>query len=529
MSERFDAIVIGGGHNGLIAAAYLARAGQRVVVLERRPVLGGATVGEELFPGFRVATCAETTPRLRPEVVRDLGLVGLGLRLRRVDPLIAAPQLDGTRLVVWQDDEATAAGLAARSAHDAARFPVFARQVRDVAALLAPVLAASPPDVFGGDRVSLLPTIGAAGRARFQGRATVEHLVRWLAMSVADLAEEWFESEALRAVLAASGIASISWGPSAAGTVATLLHQAVGDDAGAFGPPGVVVGGMGALVGALAASATRAGADVRADSPVARVLVDDDMRAAGVVLEDGTEIRAGTVVSNADPRTTCLDLLEPGRLDPSFVHDLHNVKYRGSMSRVHLALAGLPSFPALPDTELLRGRIRLVPSVRFLERAYDDAKYGEPSSEPYLETTLPTLNDPDLAPEGRHLMSVTVRYTPYHLAEGGWDERREALGDAVLARLETYAPGISELVVDRHVVTPLDLEEVYGLPEGNPNHGEHTLDQLLHMRPVPGWERYRTPVAGLYLCGAGTHPGGGVTGMPGHNAARQVLRDRRRR
>jgi phytoene dehydrogenase-like protein len=346
-------------------------------------------------------------------------------------------------------------------------------------------------------------------------------------MSVADLAEEWFEWEPLRAAVAASGIASVSWGPSASGTAATLLHQAVGDEAGAFAPSGVVVGGMGALVRALAAAATRAGAEIRTDAPVERILTDGG-RAAGVVLGDGTEVRADTVVSNADPTTTCLHLLEPGELDPAFIHDVRNIKYRGTVSRVHLALSGLPGFTALPEAELLRGRIRLVPSVRMLERAYDDAKYGEPSTDPYLEASIPSLADPEVAPDGRHLMSVTVRYTPYHLASGTWDERRDALGDAVLARLEAYAPGISSLVEDRQVVTPADLEAVYGLPEGNPNHGEHTLDQLLLMRPVPGWERYRTPVDRLFLCGAGTHPGGGVTGMPGRNAARQILKDARR-
>jgi phytoene dehydrogenase-like protein len=279
-------------------------------------------------------------------------------------------------------------------------------------------------------------------------------------------------------------------------------------------------------VDVLARAATRAGAEIRTGTPVAGILTSDG-RAVGVRLEDGTEVGAGTVVSNAPPRTTLLDLLEPGELDPAFVHDVRSIKYRGTVSRIHLALAGLPGFTALPEPELLRGRIRLVPSVRMLERAYDDAKYGEASTDPYLEVTLPTLNDPGLAPDGRHLMSVTVRYTPYHLAKGTWEERRGALAETVLDRLEGYAPGLSNLVVDRQVVTPADLETVYGLPEGNPNHGEHTLDQLLHMRPVPGWERYRMPVDGLYLCGAGTHPGGGVTGMPGRNAARQVLKDAR--
>lgn len=527
MIERYDAIIIGAGHNGLVAAAYLARARRRVLVLERRPVIGGATVTEELFDGFRVSTCADGAPRLLPEIARDLGLADLGLRLRRTDPLVVAPQLDGSRLVVWRDDARTAAGVADHSPADARQYPAFSRQVRNLAALLAPVMAAPAPDVFANDPVNLFPAAAAATRARLRGRATVHDAVRWLAMSATDLADEWFEWEPLRAAVAASGIASISWGPSAAGTAATLLHQAIGDEAGAFGPGGTVVGGMGELTRALASAASRAGAEIRTDAPVARILTDD-LRATGVALEGGAEVHADLVVSNADPGTTCLGLIEPGQLDPSFVHDVGNIKYRGTVSRVHLALGDLPAFAAVPEAELLAGRIRLVPSVRFLERAYDDAKYGQPSTEPYLEATIPTLADPTLAPEGRHLMSVTVRYTPYHLADGTWDERREGLGDAVLERLEAHAPGLTSLVVDRHVVTPLDLEETYGLPEGNPNHGEHTLDQLLHMRPVPGWERYRTPVDGLYLCGAGTHPGGGVTGMPGRNAARQILKDRGR-
>lgn len=526
MSGPYDVIIIGAGHNALVAATYLARARQRVLVLERRNVVGGAIVSEELFPGFRVAACAEGTPRLLPHVARDLGLVELGLRFRRTDPVLVAPQPDDQRLVVWRDDERTAAELEPHAPHDAQRYPSFVREVREIASVIAPVLASPPPEPVEADVRTLLPAAAAAARARLRGRGTVHELVRWLTMSVTDLVDEWFTWEPLRACVAASGISQITWGPSAAGTAATLLHQSVADDVAPFGPAGVVVGGTGEFTRVLALAAEGAGAEIRTEADVHRILIEDE-RAVGVELADGSTVRAARVMSGAAPSTTLLHLVEPGILDPSFVHDVRNIKERGSVARVHLALSGLPSFTAVPEPELLAGRLRFAPSIRFLERAYDDAKYGEPSADPYLEATIPTVADPTLAPPGQHLLSVTVRYTPYHLRTGTWDERRDALGDLVVDRLAEAAPGLGSLVTDRQVLTPTDLEDVYGLPEGNPNHGEHTLDQLLHMRPVPGWERYRTPVAGLYLCSAGTHPGGGMTGLPGRNAARQLLKDLR--
>jgi phytoene dehydrogenase-like protein len=523
---RYDAVVIGAGHNGLVAAAYLARAGRRVLVLERRELIGGATITEERWDGFRLSTLADGAPRLAPGIATDLDLGSHGVRIRAADPVVVSLAEDAAPLSFWRDDARTAGSLAQVSDADARHWDRFATLMRRLAGVVGTVMEMIPPDLGRPDRADIRSALSAAIEARRLGRRDLGEAVRVLPMSVADLAQEWFEDARVQATIAASGIEWISWGPSAAGTAYTLLHGAAFGRDGVFGSSGFVIGGMGALCDGLASVARAAGAVVETGAPVTSVLVEDD-RVTGVALADGREIRTGTVLSSADPRTTFLELVPPGTLDPTFIHEVRRIKYRGTVARVHLGLDRLPAFTGIQEERLLAGRLRIAPSLRYLERAYDDAKWGQISDAPYIELTVPTLTDPSRAPGGAHLLSATVRYTPFDRA---WDDATAgALGDRVLAILERHAPGITDLVRHRQVTTPLDLEQVHGLTGGNPVHGELTLDQLFHMRPVPGWARYRMPVDGLYLCGAGAHPGGGVTGVPGRNAARVALRAGRHR
>ena len=520
----YDAIVIGAGHNGLVAAGYLAKAGRRVLVLERAACVGGAAVTEEFAPGFRASVCADGSGSLCPEVLRDLKP---DAEITPCDPVLFAPQPDGERLVFWRDTARTAAEIARFSRRDAERYPAFVAlmtRIADVVGGLARALPPDLPELGWRDLRGLLPVLRPL---RALGRKNVNDLLRVLPMPVADLLDEWFESDVVKGAIAASGVRDVSWGPKEAGTAYTLLYHWSLADTGLFRWAGVVKGGIGALCDGLARSAVSFGAEIRTGVPVRRVCVEKG-RAVGVEVEGEGTIRAGVVVSNADPRTTFLELLEPALLPAKFVRHVRNIKYRGSGARVLLALRALPRFDALPepgDAALLRGPIQIAPTLSYLQRAYDCIKYGEPSSRPYLDVLIPSLLDPGLAPEGRHVVSITAKYAPYCLREGDWEARREAFGDTVIDTLAEYAPDVRDLVVARRTLVPPDLETRFGLPEGNPNHGEMTLDQFFHMRPVPGHARFRTPVAALYLCGAGTHPGGGVTGIPGRHAARAVLDD----
>jgi phytoene dehydrogenase-like protein len=524
-SATYDAIVVGAGHNGLVAAAYLARAGWRVLVLERRDVIGGATTTEELWEGFAVSTLADGAPRLAPGIAADLDLAAHGVRLRAADPVVVALDEDAPALAFWRDDARTARSIGRISPVDERTWPRFAALVRRLAALVGTVEEMTPPDLGAPDRTDIAAALRAAIGARRLGRRDLGEAVRILPMSVGDLAQEWFEHPRVQASIAASGIEWVNWGPSAAGTAFTLLHGAAWGRDGVFGSSGVVVGGMGALCRGLASAATSRGARIETGAPVASLLVDDEGRAEGVALADGREIRSGTVLSSADPATTFLGLVPAGHLDPAFVHEVRRIKYRGSVARVHVALDAPPDLRGVDDPHVLTGRLRVAPDLGYLERAYDDAKWGRPSERPYLELTVPTLSDPSRAPNGQHILSVTVRYVPYELAVGTWDaSAAHALEESVLAMLERHAPGIGGTIRHRAVITPGDLERTYGLTEGSPVHGELTLDQLFHMRPAPGWVRYRTPIEGLHLCGAGAHPGGGVTGAPGRNAVRELLR-----
>jgi phytoene dehydrogenase-like protein len=522
-------VVIGGGHNGLVAAAFMAKAGLRPLVLERRDVVGGAAVTEEFHPGFRVSSVAHTAGPFRASVAAELGLAGRGLQTIEPEPRLFAPLPDGRSVRLWGNPDRSAGDIHRLSPRDAERYPVFHRTLGGLAALLEKVLALTPPDVESPGAADLWSLAGLGLGLRRLPREDAQGLLRWGPMAVADFAGEWFDTEILRAVVCARGIWGAFAGPWSAGTTANLLLQAVAAGGNGAGSAVMVRGGLGALTRALADAARAHGAEVRTGAEVERIVVREG-RAAGVVLAGGEEVAADAVVSGADPQRTFLGLLDPALLDPDDLQRLRNYRQQGMASKVNLALGGLPAFSAVKGEDpasLLSGRIHIGAEVDDLERAFDDAKYGGLSRRPYLDVTIPSLADPSLAPPGQHVMSIHVQYTPYGLRQGDWHVRREEVADVVLKTLEEYAPGLRGLVLARQVLTPLDLEATYGLTQGHPFHGEHALDQLFVARPLLGWARYRSTIPGLYLCGAGTHPGGGVTGAPGANAAREVVKDLR--
>jgi phytoene dehydrogenase-like protein len=524
----YDAIIIGGGHNGLVTAAYLAKAGKKVLVLERRPIVGGAAVTEEYdeAPGFKFSACADGLGSLSPTIVHDLNLSQHGLEYLTADPAIFAPQPDGRSLTIWRDVNRTVREIERFSERDAARYPDFIALVGKVSRLVGALMTVTPPHMPRPTPADMPELLKLLGPARGLSKKDIHDTLRILPMSVSDLLDEWFESDVLRGLIAARGITGITWGPRAAGTAYMLLYSCAGDGQ-AFGTGGIVKGGMGGLTQAIARAAQHYGAELRTGAEVAEIIVENGQTHA-VRLASGQTIAAAAIISNADPRTTFFKLVDPAYLDPFFVKQAQNIKYRGSGARVHLALKELPMFTALnggDPREFLRGNIRIAPSLDYLEKAFDAAKYGQFARQPYLDVTIPSLSDPGLAPAGQHAMSIYMQYAPYHLREGNWDDCREALGQVVIDTLAHYAPNLKKSILYTKILTPLDLETIYGLPEGNPNHGEMTLDQFLYMRPVPGYARYRAPIEGLYMCGAGTHPGGGVTGLPGYNAAREILKD----
>jgi phytoene dehydrogenase-like protein len=525
---NYDIIIIGAGHNGLVAAAYLARAGRRTLVLEKRDVIGGAAVTEEIFPGFMVSTVADGGGYLSARVRRDLELDS---RVETLPSEVVAfcPQPDGSQLTIWRDTARTVAEIARFSEADADSYPGFVDLMRKIADVVGGLMEVTPPDLPDVGLRDLREMLGLLGPLRRLGRKRITEFVRFMPMSAADLLDEFFESSVVKGAIAASGVLNITWGPMEAGTAYTLLANWAQSGTGLIRSASAVKGGMGALSEAIAYAARGFGAEIRTGAPAAKVIVEGG-RATGVRLASGEQLTASVIVSNADPRTTFLELLEPRYLDASFMRHVQNIKYRGSAARVHLALRELPEFTALAGADAaacLSGPIQIAPSLEYVQKAYDCTKYGQYSDHPYLDILIPTLGDPSLAPEGQHVMSITAKYAPYELREDDWISQKEAFADVVIDTLAEYAPGIRDAVLHRHVLAPTDLESIYGLPEGNPNHGEMTLDQFFHMRPVPGYGRYRAPIAGVYLCGAGTHPGGGVTGIPGQNAAREILKDSR--
>ncbi|MBX3031156.1 MAG: NAD(P)/FAD-dependent oxidoreductase [Chloroflexi bacterium] len=539
--RRWDAIVVGGGHNGLVCAAYLARAGLRTIVLEARDAVGGALATHELVPGARVPVWAHTVGRLRGSIARDLGLAANGLRLVQPQARVTSLLPDGPALTLWADEAATRREIGRLSAADADAWPAFDARVRAIASVISRLAALTPPDPTGAVTRDAAGLQGVAGLLRLglhvrgMAEADMRDLTRVLPQSIADFLEDHLASEQLRAMLAVRGVRFTSMGPHSAGTAQVFLSDTAGTDAGAAGETVYVRGGPGALAAALASAARRSGAEIRTSSAVTAIRATD-AGVSGVVLASGEELLAPIVVSGLDPKRTLMELIDPEVLGPRLGWQAGNLRLGGVTAKLDLALAELPRFRGLPDADAtlrLRGRLVVAPSIRYLDVAHDAAKYGRISDQPWLEATIPSLVDPLLvdgaAASGvRHVMSVIVQSAPYALREGSWDEARETLAARAMAVLESVAPGIGTLVVAREVVTPPDLERDLGMTGGHPLHGEPSLDQWFAWRPMLGAARYRLPVPGLYLCASGAHPGGGVTGIPGRNAAREVVADHHR-
>src|SRR5213594_637296 len=527
MAAKRDVVIIGGGHNGLVTAFYLARAGRKPLVLERRPMVGGAAITDEFHPGFKVPTLAHTLGPLRPDVARDMALDRHGLHVIRPEVRVFSPHPDGRGLFLYDDAERSATSIAGFSAKDAEKYKEFHATLGRIGNVMATVLATTPPSIdhpSSGDLWSMLKV----GRGlRGLGKKEMYHVLRWGPMAIADLAAEFFETELLRATIAARGIFGTFLGPWSAGSSLVLLIRAAGDTHPA-GSSTFALGGMGAVKQAMAVAAKQAGAEIRSGAEVIHVRIKEGA-ATGVVLSNGEEITAKAVISNADPKRTLLRLVDPLHLSPDFVMKLQHYRMPGTVAKVNLALSGLPKFTALNgDGEALKGRIHIGPEIDYLERAFDESKYGNFSKQPYLEVTIPSLTDPSLAPTGQHVMSIYMQYAPYKLKGSDWETERVPLGDTVVKTLAQYAPNLPELILTHQIITPQDLEDTYGLTGGHIFHGELSLDQFFTMRPLLDWARYRTPIRNLYLCGSGTHPGAGLTGGSGANAAREILKEIKR-
>lgn len=527
MAQTRDILIVGGGHNGLVTAFYLARAGFKPLVLERRSQVGGAAVTEEFHPGFRCSTLAHSAGPLRADVARDMRLESHGLKL--ITPEVSTVSLlpDGRALALYSDPRKAAEEIKAWSGNDAAAYLDFAAALSKIGQVIGEALALTPPNIdnpSSGDLWGMLKT----GRSiRNLGKKDLYRVLRWGPMAAADLVAEFFETEPLRATIATRGIFGTFLGPWSAGSALVLLLRAAADPSAS--PAGGVqfpVGGTGAITGAMAAAAREAGAQIRTDAAVSEIRVKDGTT-TGVVLESGEEISAQAVISNADPKRTLLRLIDPIHLPPDFVQKIKNYRTIGTVAKVNLALSGLPEFTALKSKgngALLQGRVQVSPDIDYLERAFDDAKYGQCSRQPYLEIAFPSLADPALAPHGQHAMSIYMQYAPYKLKDGDWERQRAALGETVVQTIAHYAPNLPQLILHRQIITPQDFEETYGLTGGHIFHGELALDQFFTMRPVLDWARYRTPIERLFLCGGGTHPGTGLTGGSGANAAREIVK-----
>ena len=523
--KKYDAIIVGGGHNGLVTSAYLARAGRRVVVLEKRELVGGCCVTEEIWPGFKVSTAAYLTSLLQERVIRDLELERYGYRVDAKDPAFFSPFPDGRHLYMWQDERKTLEEIAKFSKHDAEVFPAYEHHLERLSQVVESLLLTTPPEFPPDGLGALIDYLKLAGRLRKLSPEEMVGLVKIFTASASDFLDDWFESKEIKVTLATDGVIGANGGPRSPGTAYILLHHVMGSVGGKRGLWGFVRGGMGAVSNAIADSARAKGVEIRTGVEVERIQIKD-ARVAGVVLKGGEEIGADVVASNLTPQLTFLQLLDARELPAEFVARMKRYRSEGTSCKINVALSGLPRFSALPEVPgpMHRATMHICPSIEYIERAWDDAKYGWPSQSPLLELTIPTMYDPSLAPPGKHIMGIFLQYAPYTLRRFTWDELRETFADRVFQVIEEYAPGFGELVIDRQVLTPLDLERRFGLTGGNIFHGEMSLDQMFMMRPVAGCARYKTPVKGLYLCGSGTHPGGGVMGAPGYNAAREILR-----
>jgi phytoene dehydrogenase-like protein len=523
----YDAVVVGAGHNGLTAAAYLARAGYSTLVLERRDLVGGCCVTEEIAPGCRASTTSYIASMLRPEVIRDLRLGDYGLRMVPCDPALQVPFPDGQLVSWWANRDRVVEELREISAKDAATFVRVDDQLKKLARYLQPFFLEPPPEP-GTQSFDGWSDLFRAGK-RFRGISTSEisQLVAFLTGSLGEFLDRNYESEKVKTLFLANNVYGKHGGPYQPGTALGLLfHLLSGGEHDQQGFYGHVMGGMGSITSAMAQAATGFGAEIRTGAAVEQI-VSRDGRVRGVALEDGTEIRARVVLSNADPKRTFLGMIRENELPGDFVHAIRGIKMNGPCAKVNMVLAEEPRFTGTPANydPQQRSLFTLVPSLEFAERCYDIAKFGEVPEQLWVDCVVASNADPSLAPAGKHVMTCFVQYVPYKLRHGTWDENRELLGDRVVKKIAEYAPNVPGAIVARQILTPLDLERTYGLTEGNIFHGDLNLEQLFFNRPVAGWSQYRTPIAGLYLCGAGAHPGGGVTGAPGHNAAHQVLRD----
>ena len=542
VAQRYDAVIIGGGHNGLISAAYLARAGMKTLVLEKRHLLGGAAVTEEIFPGFRFSVFSYVVSLLRPEIIRELDLPAHGLDILPLDGTFTplpegqgpkGPDGKSTGDYLWRvnDHGRTVRELRRWSKNDAEAYEEYGQLMVDMARFIKPILGIVPPDPASLDPRPLMPLGGLAKAFQKLTERQQAVFVQLMTMSASDFLDQWFETDPLKATMGASGIIGTYQGVKSPGTAYVLLHHYMGEIDGAFRAWGIPKGGTGGISNAIGSAARSLGVTIRLEAPVARILIREG-EATGVLLESGEEILADSVLSSVDSRRTFIDLIEPGTLDPEFEAEVKRFKFRGSSGKVNMALDGLPNFTAMPGPgEHMRGAISISPSIDDMEHAYDDAKYGHWSRKPYIDIIIPTLVDPSMAPPGKHVMSCFVQYAPYHLdpSLGTWDDNREAFGDAVVDRISEFAPDLKSKILHRNVQSPLDIERTTGLTEGNIFQGELSLEQLFFSRPVPGWARFRTPVRDLWLCGSATHPGGGIMGANGRIAAMELLRSRGRK
>ena len=523
-SKPYDAIVIGAGHNGLIAAAYLARAGKRVVVLERRPIVGGAAVTEEIFPGYRFTEFSYVVSLLRPEIIRDLELPRHGLKILPL-PSTFTPLRDGDYLASWDDHDLTRRELYRHSPRDAESYDEYSRVMARAAKAIKPIIGLVPPDPSSLSPRDLLGLLKLGRFGASLSERELYQISKLVTQSSGDLLDDWFELDALKGTKSASGIIGTFLGPRSPGTAYVLLHHYMGEIDGAFRAWGFAKNGTGGVTAAIASSARALGVEIRTSAPVAQVIVKGG-RAVGVALENGDELHAKVVMSAADPKRSFLQFVDKQHFPDDFTESLRNLRVRGSSGKVNIALSELPDFSALPgEGALHRGAVSISPSIDYIERAYDEAKYGQFSKNPYIDMIFPSKIDPDMAPPGHHVASCFVQYAPYDI-EGGWDDtKRDAFGETVISTIEQYAPNIRRAIVGMQVITPKDIERIAGITGGNIFHGELLLHQLFFLRPAPQWADFRTPLPGYYFGAAGAHPGGGVMGAAGKMAATEILRD----
>jgi phytoene dehydrogenase-like protein len=523
--SKYDVVVIGGGHNGLVNAAYLAKAGKKVLVLERRHIVGGAAVTEEIYPGFRFSVCSYVVSLLRPEIIRDLDLPRHGLEILPLDGTFT-PMPNGDHLWRVNDHGKTHREIARHSRVDAEAYDEFGKAMQAMCRFVKPILSMVPPDPATLNPRELMKLLFIGRRFQALSGEDKYNQVQLMTMSAIDFLDQWFETDVLKATMSASGIIGTFLGVRSPGTAYVLLHHYMGEIDGAFRAWGFARGGTGAISNAIAAAAKEVGVEIRTQSGIVKIIVQGG-RAKGVVLGDGDEIYADVISSSVDPRLTFTKFIEPEHLPGNFLEEVNRYKYRGSSGKVNMALDALPNFKCMPGPGAhLRGAISISPSVEYMERAYDDAKYGNFSRRPYIDMVIPSLTDPSVAPPGKHVMSCFVQYAPYKLRAGiNWDDQKEAFGDNVVNTIAEYAPNIKDIILHKQVVTPLDLEREFGLSEGNIFQGELSLEQLFFLRPVAGWAQFRTPIKNLYICGSAAHPGGGIMGAPGRLAALEILKD----